>query len=126
MVPFALLPGQGFVIHVSALATHTKDMIRHAGVSLLVTASLADGHSPLALPRASIHGEASTLEPDSAQHALARAAYLDRLPEAEGLFSFADFSLFLIAPRAIRYVAGFGRAMSLTGDALRTVLGDPP
>jgi len=39
MVPFALLAqGNGVVIHVSSLATHTGDMLDHAGVSLLVIA----------------------------------------------------------------------------------------
>ena len=39
MVPFALLPGgSGFVIHVSQLAAHTKDMLSSPQVSLLVVA----------------------------------------------------------------------------------------
>jgi len=39
MVPFAMLPGgTGFVIHVSQLAAHTKDMLLSPHVSLLVVA----------------------------------------------------------------------------------------
>jgi putative heme iron utilization protein len=50
MVPFALLPdGLGFVIHVSALAGHTKDMLAHPQVSLLVMAP----PRPMFLPRRS-------------------------------------------------------------------------
>ena len=38
MVPFAILPGgSGFVIHVSQLSAHTKDMLARPEVSLLVT-----------------------------------------------------------------------------------------
>ncbi len=113
MVPYALLPDGRFVIHVSRLAPHTQDMQAHAGVSLLVTAPLQAAASPLALPRASVQGPALPCPPEAPDHAAARAAYLARLPDAEELFSFSDFSLFLIAPQALRYVAGFGRAHAL-------------
>lgn len=126
MVPFALLPqGAGFVIHVSRLATHTRDMLEHPAVALLVTAALAEAETPLALPRASIQGRARPLAPESTEHAQARAAYLAKLPDALELFSFADFSLVVIEPEVIRYVAGFGRAMSLTAERLRAALGPP-
>lgn len=36
MVPFALLPDGGFVIHVSRLASHTNDMLANPSVALLV------------------------------------------------------------------------------------------
>jgi hypothetical protein len=58
MVPFAMLSsGIGFVVHVSRLATHTQDMLDNPAVALLVTASLAHAHSPLALPRPSVQGQ---------------------------------------------------------------------
>lgn len=113
MVPYALLPDGRFVVHVSRLAPHTQDMLAHAGVSLLVTAPLPAATSPLALPRVSVQGPAQPCPPEAPDHAAARAAYLARLPDAQELFSFADFSLFLIVPQALRYVAGFGRAHAL-------------
>lgn len=123
MVPFALLPGaQGLVIHVSGLATHTKDMLANPAVSLLVTAPLESAESPLALPRVSIQGQARPCLPEAPDYGLARKTYLDKFPESEELFSFADFSLFVIEPRSVRYVAGFGRAMSLTATQLAAIL----
>lgn len=123
MVPFAQLPaGRGFVIHVSRLATHTADMLAHPGVSLLVVGAPEAAPTPLARPRASIQGRARPCPPESPDHAAARAAYLARLPDAQELFTFADFSLFVIEPEALRYVAGFGRAMSFTGERLRAAL----
>jgi putative heme iron utilization protein len=123
MVPFAALAsGAGFVIHVSRLATHTSDMLDNPAVALLVTASLAETQSPLALPRASIQGRARQCTPESPEYAQARAAYVTKLPEAEELFSFADFSLFIVEPESVRYVAGFGRAMSLTSERMQAVL----
>ena len=126
MVPFALMPdGAGFVIHVSQLATHTQDMLHNPAVALLVTAPLAVGDSPLALPRASIQGLARPCPPESPGYEEARHTYLTKLPDAEPLFSFGDFSLFVIEPESLRWVAGFGRAMSLVGEHMWAVLSHP-
>lgn len=125
MVPFALLPdGAGFVIHVSQLATHTQDMLQNAAVALLVTAPLEPGGSPLALPRVSVQGQARPCPPESPRYGEARQAYLAKLPDAEPLFSFGDFSLFVIEPESLRFVAGFGRAMSLVGERMWAVLSE--
>lgn len=127
MVPFALLPGSTtFVIHVSRLATHTKDMQRNPAVALLVTAADDPGDTPLALPRVSLEGRARACDPESAEHAQARAAYLAKLPESAELFAFPDFSLFLVEARSARFVAGFGRALSVTASQLAGVLGEAP
>lgn len=124
MVPFALLPdGAGFVIHVSRLATHTQDMLHNPAVALLITAPLTAADSPLALPRASVQGQARQCVPESPGYGQARQAYLTQLPDAEPLFSFGDFSLFVIEPESLRWVAGFGRAMSLVGERMHEVLG---
>jgi putative heme iron utilization protein len=127
MVPFAVLPdGTGIAIHVSQLATHTHDMMADPRVALLVTGLPEDAETPLALPRVSIQGRAHPCEPGSAEYQRARTAYLSKRPEAEELFSFADFSLFVIQPTSVRYVAGFGRAMSLSPEAMQAVWGGRP
>jgi heme iron utilization protein len=127
MVPFAMLPcGTGFVIHVSRLAAHTNDMLTKPDVALLVTAPLTVGQSPLALPRISIQCRARQCTPESAEYAPARDAYLTKLPDAEDLFSFADFSLFIIEADTARYVAGFGRALSLTAERLQAAMALQP
>ncbi len=127
MVPFVLLPECGSaLVHVSRLATHSKDMLEHPAVALLFMAeaqadSQADDN-PLARPRLSLKGRALPCPVDSPRYAAARAAYLERLPEAQELFSFPDFSLFLIEPLSARFVAGFGRAYALTAERWRAVL----
>lgn len=124
MVPYALLPGSAnFIIHVSQLAAHTRDMLENPAVSLLVMDSVEVADSPLSLPRASIQGTARPCPPDAPEYLAARAAYLARLPDAEDLFTFTDFSLFLIEPRMVRYVAGFGKAMSVTAVQLAELFG---
>ncbi|MFT3857651.1 MAG: pyridoxamine 5'-phosphate oxidase family protein [Aquabacterium sp.] len=123
MVPYALMPdGTGAIIHVSRLATHTADMQAHPAVSLLVMAPRTEGDDPLALPRVSLQGQARVCAKDDAVYAQARAAYLARFPQAEPMFGFGDFSLFLIDIRAVRFVAGFGRAHALTPEAFATLV----
>ena len=51
-----------------------------------------------------------------------RAAYLARFPEAAQMFGFADFSIFLIRPVSVRFVAGFGAAHSLSGESMAQLL----
>jgi len=117
MVPFALLPrGRGFIIHVSRLAAHTEDLLANPAVGLLVMADTDPAATPLARPRVSVQGRARPLPPEDPVYAEARAAYLAKLPESAGLFSFGDFSLVLIEVRTVRHVAGFGRARTLTAE----------
>jgi putative heme iron utilization protein len=121
-----LLPGgQGFVIHVSRLATHTQDMLVNAAVGLLVIAVPDPAGSPLALPRVSVRGNARQCWPEAAEYEEARAAYLAKLPQSDELFSFSDFSLFIIEIRSLRFVAGFGRAVSVTPGQFATVMSAP-
>jgi putative heme iron utilization protein len=119
MVPFVLPAGETrLFVHVSALATHTADMQQHPRVSLLVMAESGTDTSPQALPRVSLQADAQTLPRGGADHAAARAAYLDRFPDAAMTFELGDFSLVALQPVSARLVAGFGRAYSLVGDSL--------
>lgn len=119
MVPFVLPAGDtDLIIHVSALATHTRDMQEHARVSLLVMAEPDAATPPQALARVALQAEARTLARDTAGHAAARAAYLARFPDAAVTFELADFRLVALQPLAARLVAGFGRADALAGEPL--------
>ncbi|MDO8276246.1 MAG: pyridoxamine 5'-phosphate oxidase family protein [Serpentinimonas sp.] len=131
MVPFALLPECGSaVVHVSRLATHSKDMLEHPAVALLMMADAQTGvqtdaqadDNPLARPRLSLKGRALPCPVDSPRYAAARAAYQERLPEAQELFAFPDFALFVVELQSARFVAGFGRAYALTAERWRAVL----
>lgn len=114
MVPFAALPGDDprLVVHVSRLATHTKDMLTHPGVSLMVMAERTPDVSAQALARATFQGQARPCPPGDPQYEAARHAYLTRFPQSEPMFDFADFSLFLVEPRSVRFVGGFAQAWS--------------
>ncbi|HSV78059.1 MAG TPA: pyridoxamine 5'-phosphate oxidase family protein [Ramlibacter sp.] len=124
MVPYALLPqGQGFVIHVSRLATHTADMLAHTAVALLVTAPPGSSDSPQELARASIRGPAAQIASDSARYLEARNCYLAKFPQTEELFTFADFSLFLIQARSVRFVGGFAQASTVSAEEFVRLMG---
>ena len=123
MVPYALLPhGGAFVVHVSRLAGHTKDMLADPRVSLLVMQAEGEGVDAQALARLTVQGEARELAKGSGEEGECRAAYLARFPEAGPLTGFGDFSFFAIRPAQARFVAGFAQAMSLTGESLSRIL----
>jgi len=123
MVPFALLPdGSAIVIHVSHLASHTKDMLESPDVSLMVMASPTPGRSPQELERVTIQGQAVRLDASIPAYARAKAVYVERFPQSSGMFEFADFQLFMIRPTSARYVGGFASAATLTSDELANAL----
>lgn len=122
MVPFALAEREpAFLVHVSALSAHTRDMLEHPRVSLLVVAP-DDGGWPQARARATVQGDAAPLDPASAHYAAARARYLQRYPHAADIFALPDFSLFAIRPASARFIAGFARAVSLNPEQLALAL----
>jgi putative heme iron utilization protein len=119
MVPFVLPPGESrLFIHVSALATHTRDMHEHPRVSLLVMAEPDATLLPQALPRVALQADAVTLAREDPEYARARAAYLGRFPDAAQTFELGDFSIVALQPTSARLIAGFGQADSLVGAAL--------
>ena len=126
MVPYAIAAdGSGFVIHVSKLAAHTKDMLADARVSLLVAEVEASGKPAQALARVTVQGTARRIPANSPDLSRLKTPYLARFPEAEQLFGFTDFSIFLIRPESARFVAGFADAHSLTGASMVVLLQQP-
>lgn len=126
MVPYALFGKEhDFLIHVSALASHTRDMLAHPRVSLLVIAPEGGASGdvpPQALPRASVQGDALQLPPAASDYAAAKAAYLARFAESAQMFELGDFSLFIIRAVSVRFVAGYGKAFSLSHEAYARAL----
>ena len=123
MVPYAVASDGSFVLHVSRLATHTRDMLDHPEVSLLITESEGSGKMPQALARVTVQGRAKMLERDSQKHIDARDVYLSRFPDAAPLFEFSDFNIVIIKPMSARVIAGFGQAITMTGDDFSTTVG---
>jgi putative heme iron utilization protein len=97
-------------------------MLADARVSLLIADVEAGEKSPLGLERVSVQARAERIDAGSSRLPESRAAYLARFPDAERMFDFADFSIFLIRPASARFVAGFGQAHSLSAETLVQIL----
>lgn len=124
MVPYALpADGASFLIHVSRLAAHTKDMLASPRVSLLIVARDADSAQSRA--RVTIQGDARQLARDSAEYAAAKACYLARFPNTAHIFELADFSMFAIRPASARVIGGFAQAFSVGTESLAGALREP-
>jgi len=126
MVPYAVARDGNFILQVSRLAAHTRDMLDNPDVSLLITESEASGKMPQALARVTVQGRAQMLDREAEKSADAREVYLARFPDAAPLFEFSDFSIFIIEPVSARVVAGFGQAVTITGEELATALSAAP
>ncbi|MBP7619219.1 MAG: pyridoxamine 5'-phosphate oxidase family protein [Geothrix sp.] len=123
MVPVVPAPGgSGFLIHVSRLAQHTRDLVADARMSLLFTAPLTEDQDPLALPRVTLQGVAEAIAADSGEYEQAAEAYLARFPQAEMTLGLGDFSFFRLRPATGRLVLGFGRALSLDAAQIQAAL----
>ena len=127
-VPYAIDPQRGdLIIHISALASHTAQLLRHPRASVLIGEHEVEGAPVHALPRISIAVVAESCEADinSASLQTARTCYLSRFPEAEPMTQLADFRFVRLQPLGARHVAGFGAARSLSAQDLSQVLCHP-
>jgi heme oxygenase (biliverdin-IX-beta and delta-forming) len=122
MVTFAAARNGSLILHVSRLAAHTQDMLVSPDVSLLITESEGAGKMPQALARVTVQGRAKMLDCDSEKYTDARDIYMSRFPDAAPLFEFSDFSIFVIEPVSARVIAGFGQAVTITGEDFATAL----
>jgi putative heme iron utilization protein len=123
MVPFAIEPEAAcLVIHVSLLAPHTRNLLTHPAVAVMVMQPEVADEPVHALPRVSMDGTAGRLQPQSPSWHAARAVYLARFPEAEPMTQMEDFHFVAIHLTAARQVAGFGTARPLDAQDLASVL----
>ena len=122
MVPYAVAKNSNFILHVSRLAAHTQDMLVNPDVSLLIAESETSQKMAQELARVTVQGQAQKLDGDSQKHNEARDVYLARFPDAASLFEFSDFNIFIVKPISVRLIAGFGRAVTITGDDFATAL----
>ena len=107
-----------FLMHLSRLARHTRNLLRNPAASLVISEPDRGGDDPQTLRRLTLHGHARAVPAGDAAYRELRAAYLVHLPRAAPRFDFPDFALFRFEPSSGLYVAGFGRALSLDAAAL--------
>jgi len=112
----------GFLIHISRLAHHTQNIRQDPRVSLMIVAAEQAAQDPQTLARVSIQGAAEEIPQASRACEHATTTYLARFPQATRYLELGDFSFFAIRPQAIRFVAGFGRAFSVTPRQLTEIV----
>lgn len=103
------------ILLISRLAAHTRNILADGRVSLMLDDRRAA--NPFDALRIMVNGEAI----ESEDQAVARR-YLARQPEAESFAHFGDFSFFVLRPKYVHVVAGFGRVMNLKPDEFLTDL----
>ena len=122
LLPFAVLPDHsGVLVHVSALAKHTRGLAAGAKVGLLIHQSEEAISDPLQVPRVSLQAEVGELRRGSPHYEDAKSRYLARFPQAGVTFGLADFKLLELTFLDGRYIEGFARAMNISSDDLRAM-----
>ena len=117
-VAFVTWTNSKFLVHLSQLARHTRNLLERPHCSLSV-AELDDGRAdPQTLARASLQGQASVIRRDAPNYQAAKSAYLARLPQAEPRFDFGDFHLFELTVVSGQFVGGFARAFKISAGDL--------
>lgn len=119
MVAYVVEPQfAGFLMLLSRLSLHTRHLLAEGRACMLVSQPDVGVDDPQLLPRAAVGGVVEVIARDMPHYAPARDFYCARLPASTRLFDFGDFELFRLVPREVRFVAGFGRAMTLNAAQL--------
>ena len=118
MCPFAI-NDDDILLHLSSLAKHTKNIKQHPQVSLMICTPESKNISPLALPRLSLQGSIQKTAERNTE--VAKETYLAKIPDAEPLFSFSDFSLYQMKIHHVHWVGGFGKARKVSLETWRTL-----
>jgi len=123
MVPYAIERTLGcLVIHVSALAAHTRYLRSQARVSLLICEPEQSGQPVHDLHRVTLSGQARILVKTNPYWQACKSAYLVRFPDAAFMIKLGDFQFFAIDIALGRHVSGFGAARSVDHDEIRNLL----
>ena len=117
--PYLYRPPGSFYIFVSQLAAHTRNLLAHRPVAIMIIADEQSTSQIFARARVNYLCDAQCIEPNSPDYALVLDDYQQRHGKmVELLRQLPDFVLFQLQPIRGQFVMGFGQAYSLTGDNL--------
>ncbi len=120
-VTYGLLDGAP-VLCVSQLAEHGRNLAGDPRASIAIVAPSTDP-DPLASGRVTLAGVAE--QPTGAERVAARDAHLAAVAAAKYYIDYSDFSLWVLRVHRVRWVGGYGRMDSATGEAYATAAPDP-
>jgi heme iron utilization protein len=120
-VTYGLLDGAP-VLCVSNMAEHGRNLAGDHRASIAIVAPATES-DPLASGRVTLAG---TVEhPSGAELAAARAAHLAAVPAAKYYIDYSDFALWVLRVQRVRWVGGYGRMDSATGEDYSAAEADP-
>jgi putative heme iron utilization protein len=120
-VTYGLLDGAP-VLCVSNLAEHGRNLAADPRASIAIVAPGADP-DPLASGRVTLAGFVE--HPGADEKAAAREAHLAAVAAAKYYIDYSDFSLWVLRVQRVRWVGGYGRMDSATGEAYAAAETDP-
>lgn len=112
-----------FYLHLSRLAAHTRNLLADPRAGLAISQPDRAGLDPQQLARVGLQGRVAPIARDVPDYPRAAALYQQRLPDSEPLFGFGDFLLLRLEVERARFVGGFARAHTLSGEGLRKAAG---
>ena len=116
LVPFLASPDLGaLVVHVSALARHSKGLGDGAAWSGMVHVPDGDDVDPLQVPRVLVQGHSRRLVDDAVIRAV-RQKWLERFPGASTTVDLGDFAFVSLDLEGGRLVGGAGQARNLSRE----------
>jgi len=120
-VTYGLIGGKP-VLCVSNLAEHGRNLAGDPRASLSIVAAGGDT-DPLAGSRITLAGLVS--QPPADERDAVRAAYVTAVPAARAFLDFSDFTFWVLGVRRVRWVGGYGRMDSATGEEYEAAAPDP-
>jgi putative heme iron utilization protein len=120
-VTYGLLDGAP-VLCVSHMAEHGRNLAGDPRASIAIVAPTTDP-DPLASGRVTLAGVVQ--QPTGGEFAAAREAHMAAVPAAKYYIDYSDFSLWVLRVQRVRWVGGYGRMDSATGEAYAAAAPDP-
>ena len=114
----------GFLLHLSTLAAHTRNLRTDSRAGLAISQPEQDGTDPQTLARVMMQGHVTPISSRDPDYPTAAARYQAQLPASTPRFAFTDFILLRFLPHRIRWVSGFARAYTLDAAALQRAVAD--
>lgn len=120
-VTYGLLGGEP-VLCVSNMAEHGRNLAGDPRASIAIVAPATEA-DPLASARVTLAGVVE--RPTGDELDAARDAHMAAVPAAKYYIDFSDFALWVLRVQRVRWVGGYGRMDSATGDAYAAAHPDP-
>ncbi|MEO3759589.1 DUF2470 domain-containing protein [Mycobacterium sp. B14F4] len=120
-VTYGLLGGAP-VLCVSNLAEHGRNLANDPRASIAIVAPSSET-DPLASGRVTLAGAVE--RPVGDELAAAREAHLSAVAAAKYYIDYSDFTLWVLRVHRVRWVGGYGRMESTTGEAYAAAGADP-